>query len=111
VRKLLIAMLMIPAMARAEFETGNSLYQRLNDTNLMEKMFALGYIGGVYDAYQHIFHCPPNNSGITLGQVNDIVKKHLELNPAQRHRTADQLIKEALQKVWPCQNNNNRSRI
>jgi hypothetical protein len=102
-KKLLVALLMVPALARAEFETGNQLYQKMTGTNIMDKMYALGYIAGVFDAYQHIVHCPPANS-LTLGQVNDVVKMYLEINPATRHKTADVLIKEALQRTWPCQN-------
>jgi len=109
-RAILIALLMIPAIARAEFETGNQLYQKMTGTSIGDKMYALGYIAGVFDAYQHMFHCPPANS-LTLGQVNDIVKQYLEVYPAQRHRTADQLIKEALQKVWPCQNRGGGTRL
>jgi hypothetical protein len=110
-KKLLVILLMIPGFARAEFDTGNTLYQRMTSSNNMDKMYALGYIGGVYDAYQHIFHCPPATNSITLGQVNDIVRNHLEANPAQRHRTADQLVKEALQRVWPCSNNRGGTRL
>jgi len=102
-KKWLACLLFVPAIARAEFETGNQLYQKMTSANVGDKMYALGYVAGVFDAYQHMFHCPPSNS-LTLGQVNDIVKQYLEVYPAQRHRTADQLIKESLQKVWPCQN-------
>jgi hypothetical protein len=105
-KKLLIALLMIPAMAHAEFETGNKLYQNMTSSSNMEKMYAIGYIAGVFDAYHSVYHCPPT-SNVTLGQVNDIVKAYLDANPAQRHRTADQLVKEALQKTWPCANRGN----
>ena len=107
-KKLLAGLLMVPCMAHAEFETGNKLYQNMTSESRMENMYALGYVGGVFDAYQHMFHCPPANS-VTLGQVFDIVKNYLAANPSTRHKTADHLVKEALKKVWPCIVQNNRN--
>lgn len=104
-KKLIVIALFIPALARAEFETGNQLYQKITSSQVMDKMYALGYIGGVFDALQHIVHCPPA-SALTLGQVHDVVKNYLEANPATRHRTADMIIREVLQKTWPCTNRN-----
>jgi hypothetical protein len=40
-KKLIVALLMIPAMARAEFETGNMLYQKMISANVGDKMYAL----------------------------------------------------------------------
>ena len=40
-RKLLAALLMVPAVASAEFLTGNELYQRLTG-DLGDRMYALG---------------------------------------------------------------------
>lgn len=105
-KKLLIALLMIPALARAEFETGNSLYQKIQNNSNMEQMYVLGYVGGVFDALHSVAHCPPPN--LTLGQVTDVVKNYLAQNPAIRHRTADVLVREILQKTWPCANRNGR---
>lgn len=111
-KKLIVGMLFVGASvtARAEFETGNQLYQKMTSTNVSEKMYALGYVSGVFDALQHIVHCPPSNS-LTLGQVHDLIKNYLEFNPAVRHRTADMLIREVLQKTWPCANNRNGTRL
>ena len=106
-RKILAALLFVPSMAMAEFETGNKLYQNMTSNSVSEKMYAIGYVAGVFDAYQHVYICPPANS-LTLGQVHDLFKQYLEYNPAIRHRTADAIIKEVLEKTWPCTNRNNR---
>jgi hypothetical protein len=49
------------------------------------------------------FWCSPN--GATIGQMQDIVKAHLEKNPQNRHINAAQLASQALVAVWPCSNN------
>ena len=103
-KKLLIALLMVPAMARAEFLTGNDLYQRLTSNNIGEQMYALGFVVGAYDMGVHVFFCPRTEAGITAGQVQDIVRNYLYANPGQRQRNADALVRDALKEVWPCQN-------
>jgi hypothetical protein len=109
-RKLLIALLMIPALARAEFWSGNDLHQRLTSTDVMERMYGLGYVIGIYDAYVHVAFCPKTESGITAGQINDIVKQYLNANPSRRHMQGYTLVRESLQAVWPCANRNNNNR-
>ena len=103
-KKLLIALLMVPAMVRAEFFTGNKLLEKLQAQDYMERMQALGYIQGVFDANAGIIICPPNN--VNAGQVNDMIKNYLENTPSIRHRTADVIIQEAFKSVWPCKNRN-----
>lgn len=103
-KKLLIALLMIPALVRAEFLTGNDLYQKLTSTSVVDKMYALGYVVGVYDVNVHITICPRAENVITAGQVQDITIQYLTLNPGQRHRNAEVLVRDALKQVWPCAN-------
>lgn len=111
-KKLLVGLLMVPCMAQAEFETGNTLLADLQASGLVSRAVALGYIKGVADVYMHVTFCPPGaGSGITAGQVQDIVRNYLEINPAIRHKTAESIINDALKKTWPCANNNNRGRI
>lgn len=99
-KKLLAVALLIPTMANAEFLSGNKLLEHMTDKDVHWRMFALGYVAGVSDAHQGIISCPPPTA--TNGQVSDVIKSYLESNPAQRHRTADVLISEALKRVWPC---------
>lgn len=103
-KKLFIAFLMIPALVRAEFLTGNDLYQKLTSTSVVDKMYALGYVVGVYDVNVHITICPRAENVITTGQVQDITIQYLTLNPGQRHRNAEVLVRDALKQVWPCAN-------
>jgi hypothetical protein len=98
---LIIALLLASpaAPAKAEFFTGNDLLARMKGTT-MEQVQALGYVQGVVDAYSSVVICPPDN--VTAGQVRDMIKNYLENLPAKRHFSADSLIGEALEKVWPC---------
>ena len=105
-RKLLVALLMVPTIAHAEFMTGNQLHSKLTGTDVSERIQALGYIQGVFDAGQHFRHCAPDNIGITAGQVRDIVLKYLNERPELRNFTADLLIIDSLKQLWPCANQN-----
>lgn len=98
-KKFIAVLMLVPALANAEFMSGNSLLTDMNGSE-MKKMFAFGYVIGVADTFSNSTVCPPAN--ITAGQVQDIIKKHLEDNPATRHYTADSLIRNKLEAVWPC---------
>jgi hypothetical protein len=98
-KKLIAGLLFVPAVAQAEFMSGNNLLSDMNGSN-MRQMLALGYVMGVTDTFTTVTVCPP--SGITSGQVQDIIKKHLEDNPASRHYTADSIIRNKLEAIWPC---------
>ena len=41
-KKLIAALLMMPAMAHAEFWTGNNLYDRLTSSDVLERVQGLG---------------------------------------------------------------------
>lgn len=102
-RKTLAALLMVPSMAMAEFESGNTLLTQLQSKEMLERLHAVGYIKGVVDVYLNVTICPPNNgSGVTAGQMSDMIKNYLENTPAIRHRTAESIINDAFKKVWPC---------
>ena len=101
-KKPLAMLLLIPALARAEFLTGNDLLALIQSREVMDRMQALGYIQGVTDANMSIFICPP--SGVTAGQVQDMIRNYLQNTPATRNRSADRLIQDALKSIWPCQN-------
>jgi hypothetical protein len=98
-RKTLAALLFVPAMAQAEFVSGNDLLSRMK-SDVMEQMYALGYVIGVADSAENITVCSPDN--IKAGQVYDIIKNFLEANPAIRHHSADIIIKSRLEVIWPC---------
>ena len=110
-KKLLVALLMLPALAQAEFLTGNDLYTKLTSRDVGDRMYALGYVVGVYDVNVHITVCPRSESGITAGQVQDITINYLAANPGQRHRNAEVLVRDALRQIWPCANRNNKGSV
>lgn len=102
-RRFLAVLLFIPCLARAEFETGNSLLSRMQSTSVGERMHALGYIKGVVDVYLYVTICPPGGGdNVTAGQIQDMIRNYLENMPAIRHKTAESIINDALKKVWPC---------
>lgn len=101
-KKLLVSLLFVPMMAHAEFETGNSLLSKLESTNVVERMFGVGYVIGVVDAYLNVVICPPPN--VNVGQITDMIKNYLQNTPAIRHRTADLIIADALKPIWACKN-------
>lgn len=106
-KKLLVALLMVPAMAYAEFWTGNNLYDRMTSSEVTERIQALGYVMGVFDVYVNITFCPGSQSGITAGQIRDMAVAWLGANPTQRNRNAEVLLNEIFKQAWPCKNRNN----
>ena len=101
-KKLLSILLFSPAMAQAEFWSGNDLHSRLSSSDSLDRIHAMGYIMGVFDAGVNAVFCPPNQSGISAGQIRDMTLVYLSQNPAIRHRTADVIIFDMFKQVWPC---------
>ena len=103
-KKLLAALLFVPALAHAEFWTGNKLYERLTSTDMTDRIQAMGYVMGVYDVTVHALFCPGNETNITVGQVQDMAKNWLANNPHRRNESAEKLVTEVFKQVWPCRN-------
>jgi hypothetical protein len=91
---------MVPALAHAQFRTGNQLLTELQSTEVIDRMYALGYVVGVTDTMLNINHCPPG--GMTAGQLSDMTKSYLTNNPQVRHFAADGLVLAMLRQSWPC---------
>jgi len=98
-KRAVLALALVGCSAHAEFKSGNTLLAQIKGDNL-DYIHANGYVIGVYDTLQGVTHCPP--AGITAGQVTDIVKNYLEVNPETRHNSADRLIGIVLKSTWPC---------
>ena len=101
-KKFLASLLMIPAMASAEFTSGNDLYKDLRSDKLVDNIYALGYIAGVADAGQSGSHCIPTS--VSLGQLQDMVIDYLRKNAEIRNLSADVLVSLMLIERWPCKN-------
>jgi MFS-type transporter involved in bile tolerance (Atg22 family) len=97
---ILIALLLAPKKADAEFFSGNDLLQRQFSSDTAERISAMGYVMGVFDVYVRVTFCAPNT--VTAGQLNDMIKNYLTNNPAIRHRSAESIISDALKQAWPC---------
>ena len=101
-RKVIASLLFIPSIGCAEFLDGNGLLSRMNDSEAIPRVAALGYVQGAADVYAGTKICMPKN--VTAGQARDVVKQYLEINPEKRHYSADSLVLNALAQVWPCSN-------
>ena len=103
-KKFIVALLMVPAMAHAEFWTGNDLYNKLSSNEYMDKTQGIGYIQGVYDVGVRLYFCPISERSITAGQIRDMMFNWLYQNPQRRHETAYSLVLEVFRQTWPCAN-------
>ena len=104
-KKWLICLMFVPAMARAEFWTGNDLYNRIISSEVTERIQAMGYVMGVYDVAVHAIFCPPGSeTNITVGQIRDMARNWLANNPHRRNESAEKLVIEAFKQAWPCRN-------
>lgn len=101
-KKLIVSLLFVPAVASAEFVNGNELLSNLQSNDATKRVFALGYIAGVFDAHHSVSHCP--SAGVSLGQVRDMTEQYLIVNASSRNLSADLLISDMLKRRWPCSN-------
>lgn len=99
-KRLVAAALMVPAMASAEFISGNELYRDLRSDAAVDRVYALGYIAGVADAGQSASHCIPTT--VSLGQIQDMAINYLRKNAEIRNLSADVLLGMMLLERWPC---------
>jgi hypothetical protein len=86
---------------QAQLYTGNDVYDGVKDNaNSFDRASMTGYISGVVDSHAGSKFCPP--SGVTVGQMRDMVKRQLEANPQSRHHLGAAHVAIALQDAWPC---------
>ena len=99
-KKLFLLLAFVSASASAEFMDGNKLLDDMQSSDPGNRMFAMGYIAGVADAGRSTISCPSPN--VTIGQMRDAVRQHLEATPTLRHYTADVIVNHVLGRAWPC---------
>lgn len=100
-KKLIVVLSVVAGAAHGGiFWDGNRLLSKMLG-NSGEQMQALGYVMGVSDAMESLTLCTPNN--VTAGQMHDIVKQYLEVNPGSRHIAADLIVNRALSRYWACE--------
>lgn len=103
-------LLLLPLSANAI--TGNELLKLISSDTVYDQMEAMRYVQGAADQeflmnamageknLANVKHCIPES--VTLGQLLDVIKKHLESNPADRHFIASLEIYKAFIAAWPC---------
>lgn len=100
-KKLIAAYAAFLAMgAQAHFIDGNQLLANIESQTPAERTFAIGFVTGVVDAAQNEIVCVPDR--VTIKQVVDISKAHLQQTPSIRHKPAAYIVLKAVSDVWPC---------
>ncbi len=99
-----VAIILSPYVTSADFLTGKDLYLKLGKRTSVEKnnskdyYMALGYIIGVFDAYNEIaFHAPPD---VTRSQVKEIAVKFMKNNPEKLDQPADVVLSTAFKEAF-----------
>lgn len=100
-KALIVACVAFIAMgAQAHFIDGNQLFANIESQTPAERTFAIGFVTGVVDAAQNEIVCVPDR--VTIRQIVDISKTHLQQNPSIRHKPAAYIVLKAVSDVWPC---------
>ena len=99
-KRLLILAALVCGAAQAEFIDGNRLLADLKSNDPFERGIAMGYIMGIADRGRSVTNCMPSN--VTAGQLQDMVRQHLENFPGGRHYTGDVIVSYILSQAWPC---------
>jgi hypothetical protein len=99
-KNLLFVLMFVPAVVNAEFLSGNSLLQKLESTEITDRLVGLGYVMGVSDTQQGKYHC--SGAQVTAGQTRDVVIKYMKNNPQNRDLTADVVVTISLGLAFPC---------
>ena len=76
-------------------------YQRGKNYDRAKSSYYSGYINGVADMTMDVLFCAPEN-GLMSVQMNKVVAKFLNDNPARLHQYAGVLVGEALKIAFPC---------
>jgi Rap1a immunity proteins len=96
------------APAFADIVDGNKLWRSCDGDTNTDKGLCYGYAAAVVDSQEALLakgkylFCVPATG--TLGQLTDVVKKHLRDHPEDRHHPATFLVIRALMEAFPCKN-------
>lgn len=101
---LLLGLFLSPP-AFSQFLSGNGLKEKLTkEAGTFDWGVGLGFLMGVSDTAQGVLFClPSGSSGVTAGQLNEVVQKYFRQNPEQLHLAAEVLVTRAFKNNWPCQ--------
>ena len=94
-----VVLLPIPSIAGG-FQSGNQLLALCKDTfGSFNSGACLGYVSGVADTMDSSMCL---TSGVTVQQLESVVKKYMNEHPEKLHYLASSIIREALIKAFPC---------
>lgn len=108
---LLIAMAIPTGVAEAQFENGNTLFERCSVAEgdalfYQQRAACRSYILGALDDFSlemeiaHKPRCVPQNA--TAGQITDVVVKYLRDNPNMRQLSGSVLVRAAMVNGFGC---------
>jgi hypothetical protein len=95
-----------PALAHAEFQTGNQLLKLCTAKDPFHKAECLGYVEATMDTVDTIREmqgaksCLPDS--VDAGQLQDAVVRYLQANPTKRTAAGSALVVLTLRANWPC---------
>lgn len=102
------AIMAVSTETRADFVSGNKLYETCTSSEVSSLLICDGYTEAIFDAAGQ----PPNGvlgwehcgrGGVTLRQVEDIVVRFLRTHPEKRDFGAAGLVGQAVAEAFPCQ--------
>ena len=112
-KKILLATALAAGAGQVPALTGNELLEHVRSSDRLQAGqerggdavkagYSTGFIQGAAWAIDELHPrvCLP--TGGTVGQHVSVVKQYLEQNPAQLHHPAHVLVREALQRAFPC---------
>lgn len=82
------------------FVSGNTLLSRLQSSSTNDRVFGLGYVAAVADAFDGESFCIP--AGVNVRQMADVTLRMLEARPEMRHFTGAAFVTAALMQTFPC---------
>ena len=94
-----VVLLPTPSIAGG-FQSGNQLLMLCKDSfGSFNNGVCLGYVSGVTDTMGSNICL---TSGVTVQQLDSVVKKYMNEHPEILHYLASSIIREALIKAFPC---------
>jgi hypothetical protein len=98
---LVVSLLTFSTFSNAEFYSGNDLKQMCAAPSYTDDAICMGYVTGVYDTLlSQGAIC--SSGGVTVGQLQEIVKKYFSQNPERLHFTAQSLVRSSFRAAFPC---------
>ncbi len=85
----------------AQFYSGNDLKQKCAAPSYTDEAICMGYVTGVYDTLKSQGTIC-SSGGVTVGQLQEIVKKYFVQYPERLHFTAESLVRSSFREVFPC---------